>query len=157
MVRKWLNNIIPYAVFTITLAILTGFIGTGEPRAQEDIKIKPGNYEVTTKMRSSLDNALSKKTLERCIEGDTINPKAFLPDPERCELSNLQKTGNKSTFDMKCTSPNGLVLTGRMEYSVSSSSFSYKFDLEAPHQGDTLEIESTGDAKRVGDCTAEAQ
>lgn len=156
MKRQWLFKVTPFAVFVIAFAILTGFISQDESNAQDQPKIKPGNYEITTKMRSSLDNALSKKTLERCIQGDTINPKSFLPDPERCELTDLVKSGNKSSFDMKCTSPSGLILTGHMEYTVGETSFSYKFELEAPHEGKTLDIESEGHAKRIGECPPEA-
>ncbi len=147
MKRQWRGAFVASA-----LLIVTGFMLHSDSWAQDEPKIKPGKYEIMTKMRSSLDNALSKKTIERCIEGTTINPQSFLPDPERCTLTNLKKTGNKSSFDMKCTSPNGMDLTGHMEYSVQETSFSYKFQLQAPHNGGTFEVISEGDAKRVGDC-----
>lgn len=147
MKRQW-----QVAFAASALLIITGFMLHSDSLAQDELKIKPGKYEIMTKMRSSLDNALSKKTIERCIEGNTINPQSFLPDPERCTLSNLKKTGNKSSFDMKCTSPNGMNLTGHMEYTVAETSFSYKFKLKAPHNDGTFEVESEGDAKRIGDC-----
>lgn len=147
MKRQW-----QVAFAASALLIITGFMLHSDSLAQDELKIKPGNYEIMTKMRSSLDNALSKKTVERCIEGNTINPQSFLPDPERCTLSNLKKTGNKSSFDMKCTSPNGMSLTGHMEYTMKETSFSYKFKLLAPHNDGTFEVESEGDAKRIGDC-----
>lgn len=140
-------------LLVLILAVFAGYIFTQNSYAQETPQIQPGNYEITTKMRSSMDNALSKKTIERCIQGNTINPESFLPDPERCEMINLTKSGNKSSFDITCMSPNGMKLTGHMEYTVTQTSFSYKFNLEAPHDGGTLKIDAEGDAVRKGECS----
>lgn len=141
------------ALFALGLIIAAGFTFQSYTHAQNEPMLQPGNYEITTKMRSSLDNALSKKTIERCIQGNTINPQSFLPDPERCSLTNLKKTGNKSSFDMSCTSPNGVILSGQMEYTVEQTSFSYKFKLNAPQNGGTFEIDSEGSAVRKGECS----
>lgn len=139
-------------LLVLMLTVLAGYVFTQSTYAQDGPRIKPGNYEITTKMRSSLDNALSKKTVERCIRGNNINPQSFLPDPERCEMVNLTKSGNKSSFDISCMSPNGMRLTGHMEYTVTETSFSYKFNLESPHDGGTLKINAEGDAVRKGEC-----
>jgi len=152
MKRQWRAVIIRSTLLFIGLIVTAVFLSQSESWAQDDQKIQPGNYEVTTKMRSSLDNALSKKTMERCIKGDTVNPQSFLPDPKRCNLTNLKKSKDKSSFDMKCTSPEGLSLTGYMEYSVHKTSFSYKFNLTAPYKDGVFEIESEGTAVRMGDC-----
>ena len=152
MKRQWRAAAIKNTLFFMGLIIVAIFLFHSESWAQNDSKIQPGKYEVTTKMRSSLDNALSKKTIERCIEGDTINPQSFLPDPERCNLTNLKKSGDMSSFNMECTSPDGLSLTGQMEYSVQKTSFSYKFHLKAPYNDGVFEIDSEGTAVRVGDC-----
>jgi len=152
MTRQWRAVFIVSTKIIIGLILVLGFMFQGESRAQDNPKIKPGKYEITTKMRSSLDNSLSKKTIEKCIKGNTINPQSFLPDPERCSLNSLKESGNKSSFDILCTSPDGLNLKGSLEYSVQETSFSYKFKLEAPHNGGTFEVNSDGNAVRVGDC-----
>lgn len=140
-------------LLVLILTVVAGYLFTQSSNAQDAPKIQPGNYEISTKMRSSLDNALSKKTIEKCIQGNTINPESFLPDPERCKMINLTKSGNKSSFDITCMSPNGMTLTGHMEYTVSETSFSYKFNLESPHDGGTLKIDAEGDAVRKGECS----
>lgn len=152
MMRQRRAVLIASSLIIMGLIFFPGFMFQVESRAQDMPKIKPGKYEVTTKMRSSLDNALSKKTIERCIQGTSINPQSFLPDPERCSIANLKKSGNKSSFDIKCTSPDGLNLIGSMEYTVGQTSFSYKFKLEAPYNDGVFQIDSDGVAKRVGDC-----
>lgn len=140
------------AIFFAGSLIVIGFMFSTASMAKNDHTIMPGKYEVTSKMRTSIDNSLSKKTIERCIQGNTINPESFLPDKERCSLKNLKKEGDISSFDIMCTSPSGLDLTGHMEFSTQKTSFTYKFTLKTPYEDNVFELSGEGSAVRVGDC-----
>ena len=141
-----------WAIFFAGSLIIIGFMFSAASMAGNSQTIMPGKYEVTSKMRTNIDNSLSKKTIERCIQGNTINPESFLPDKDRCSLKNLKIEGNNSSFDIRCTAPSGLDLTGHMEFSTQETSFTYKFTLKAPYEDRVFELDGEGSAVRVGDC-----
>ena len=134
------------------LLIFGGFTFQLESRAQNVINIKPGKYEIDSKTRTSFDNSLSKKTEERCIQGNKLSPEVFLPNRENCTISNLKDKGNGASYDMTCRTPDGVALTGHVEYQAQETSFNYKLQLKGPFQDKQIEINAEGKAKWVGDC-----
>ena len=148
MKRQWQP-----ALALIALLIIAGVMFQSESLAQNVITIKPGKYLIESKTRTSYDNSLSKKSEERCIQGNSLRPQVFLPDREKCTIQNLKETGKSATFDMTCQTPNGANLKGHVEYSSSQeTNFKYKLNMKGPFQNQEVEISAEGDAKWVGDC-----
>jgi hypothetical protein len=139
------------AIFSTFLIVIVSMFSAAS-MAEDEMTIKPGRYEILSSKRTSIDNALSKKTTERCIQGNTITPESLLPDRKNCVIKNLKRKGNSSSFDMECNTPGGQSLKGHMEYNTKETSFKYKFNMKGPYEDGVLEIDASGSAVRVGDC-----
>lgn len=75
-----------------------------------------------------------------------------LPD-ESCSVSNVKKSGNKLSFDVKCASNQMMpAMTGKAEASTTSSTISLHYKMVGVIQGQEISVDSTSEGNRTGEC-----
>lgn len=121
--------------------------------ADNSIPVVPGNYSITTTTTSNMSPAPKTDTEEQCITDTSFNPSMSLPDDDSCTATNVKKSGNKLTFDIKCEGSQMMPpMTGKAEASTSSSTIGYKIKMAGSFQGQEFSVDSKSDGKRTGDC-----
>lgn len=135
----------------VSLMVLVSF--SGSRAADDSIKVVPGNYKITTTTRSNVDPNPQIDTQDQCIGKTSYNTKSFLPDDESCKASNVKKSGNKLSFDVKCTGDQRMpAMTGKADASATSSTLSSHFKMAGVFQDQEVSIDSTSEGIRTGDC-----
>jgi uncharacterized protein DUF3617 len=85
-------------------------------------------------------------TIKFCAARDSNQPPPP-PPGQTCTVSNMQRTGNKVTWDTQCTGQ--MDSTGHGEITYDSDD-SYTGVMELTAEGTTMKINLTG--KKIGDC-----
>lgn len=121
--------------------------------ADDSIKVVPGNYSITTTSKSNLRPNPEIETEDQCITDTSYNPKEFMPEEDGCSASNLKKSGNKITFDIKCQGDQQMPsMTGKGEASATSSTISSHYKMAGTFQNMDISFDTKSEGKRTGDC-----
>jgi len=121
--------------------------------AGDSIKVVPGNYSITTTTKSNMKSNPDIETEDKCIKDAFYNPKQFMSEDDGCTASNMKKSGNKLTFDIKCEAGEGMPnMTGKGEASATSSTISSHYKMAGTFQGMEVSWDSKSEGKRTGDC-----
>ncbi len=121
--------------------------------ADDSIPVVPGNYSITTTTSSNMSTNPKTDTEEQCIKDTSFNPRMSLPDDESCTATNVKKSGNKLTYDVKCQGSEAMPsMTGKAEASTTSSTVNYKIKMVGSFQGQDFSVKSNSEGKRTGDC-----
>jgi len=121
--------------------------------ADDSIKVVPGNYSITTTARSNMKPNPEIETEDQCIKESSYNPGSFMSEDDGCTASNMKKTGNKITFDIKCDPGQGMPnMTGKGEASATSSTISSHYKMAGTFQGMDISFDSKSEGKHTGDC-----
>lgn len=136
------------------IAFVLTFVSFSSPWAADDsIKVVPGNYTITTTARSNMKTNPDIETEDECIRETSYNPTSFMSEEDGCTASNIKKTGNKITFDIKCDPGKGIPhMTGIGEASATSSTISSHYKMAGTFQGMDVSFDSKSEGKRNGDC-----
>jgi len=135
----------------VSLVVLVSFSGSWA--ADDFITVVPGKYNIKTTTRSNMSPNPQIETQEHCIGKASHNTKSFLPDDENCSASNVKKSGNKITFDFKCTGDERMpAMTGKADASASSSTLSSHFKMTGVAQGQEFSVDTTSEGSRTGSC-----
>ncbi len=122
---------------------------------------RDGNWEVTTTMEiPNMPAGMMPpfKSMQCITKEQANNPNSMVPPrPQRgrggdddCTVSDQKITGNKVTFNMKCTGAQPMTGTGEMTYLADSYTSAMVMNMERGGQGMQVTMKSTG--KRLGDC-----
>ncbi len=139
----------------ILLAVLLALIVPALDSSAEDntIKVEPGNYTITTKSRSNLSQNPQIETEDECLDKTLVGVKDFLPDDDVCTASNIKKSGNKLTFDMKCEGSQAMpAMTGKAEISATSSTVRSHYKMVGSYQGQEFSIDTESVGQNNGPC-----
>ncbi len=121
--------------------------------ADDSIPVVPGNYSITTTTESNMSPQPKTVYDEQCIKDTSFNPKMSLPDDDSCTATNVKKSGNTLTYDIKCQGGEMMPpMTGQAEARTSSSTVSYHIKMAGAFQGQEFSIDSKSNGKRTGDC-----
>lgn len=121
--------------------------------ADSSIKVVPGNYSITTTTKSNMTNNAQVRTEDQCIEDTSYNPEQFMSEEDGCTASNMKKSGNKVTFDIKCDPGQGMPnMTGTGKASATSSTISSHYKMAGTFQGMDVSFDSKSEGTRTGDC-----
>ena len=121
--------------------------------ADNTIKIEPGLYDITTKTRSNFNDNPQIENEDECLDKTTVGVKDFLPDGDACSASNVKKSGNKLSFDMKCTGTQAMpAMTGKAEISATSTTVKSHYKMVGSFQGQDFSIDSESMGKHKGPC-----
>ena len=117
--------------------------------AQVASPMRPGNWEVTTKMTMQGMEMPAMK-VPQCITAAMIkNPESAIPQgPGQgdCKVADYKLSGNSATYTMTCKEP-PMTAVGEMKYSGTDA---YTGTLKIDMGGQTMTI--VYDAKRIGEC-----
>jgi uncharacterized cysteine cluster protein YcgN (CxxCxxCC family) len=132
------------------IILVLGFVSASY--ATEDfIKVVPGNYSFTT-TRSNMNPNPKIETEDDCITQESVNIKEFLPDPDSCSTSNVNKNGNSLSFDIKCSGGQMPPMKGKAEISATSSTVESHYKIVGSFQGQEFSVNSDSKGQRTGDC-----
>lgn len=133
------------------IILVLGFVSASY--ATEDfIKVVPGNYSFTTTTRSNMNPNPKIETEDDCITQESVNIKEFLPDPDSCSTSNVNKNGNSLSFDIKCSGGQMPPMKGKAEISATSSTVESHYKIVGSFQGQEFSVNSDSKGQRTGDC-----
>lgn len=119
----------------------------------QTIDVIPGSYDITTKTTSNFNpNGQIDNDID-CMKNNQVGVKDFMPDEEACTASNIKKSGNKLTFDMKCEGSQAMpAMTGKAEISADGKNISSKYKMVGSYQGQEFSINSESTGKNTGPC-----
>lgn len=138
------------------LSLIVLFIALGgmsiSAAAEDSIPLTPGQYSVKTTTSSNLKPEPKSLTEERCIPIDKFTPSMVLPDTS-CSASNVKKSSNVLTFDIKCPgNEERPPMTAKAELVTTKSTFKIKMDAVSTFDDKEYIIDSSIESKRIGEC-----
>lgn len=137
---------------TAALMLMLG-LASAAHSTDDSIDVTPGNYNITTTTRSNMSPNPKLETKDECIREKSVNVKTFMPDDDACSHSNVQKSGNNLTFDLKCQGGNMIpAMIGKAEVSATSSTISSHYKMVGSFQGQEFSVDTRSEGKRTGDC-----
>ena len=143
--------------FKLLAVMIVLVLSAGVSRAEEgkSLKIRPGNYEITTMSSSTMMPNPRIDTRQTCMKEEKFDPVGDLLKNPGCEISNFKKKDNKISFDFLCAKKDGTRdIGGTGEFSSSGDKFTWKRTIETEFKGDAdFAQESEGEAVRKGDCS----
>lgn len=121
--------------------------------SDQTIDVIPGSYDITTKTTSNFNpNGQIDNDID-CMDKNKVGVKDFMPDEEACTASNIKKSGNKLTFDMKCEGSQAMpAMSGKAEISADGKNVSSKYKMVGSYQGQEFSINSESTGKNTGPC-----
>lgn len=120
--------------------------------AEESIPLVPGQYSLKSTTSSNLNPEPKILTEEHCIPVDKFTPSMALPDPS-CTASNVKKSSNVLTFDIKCPGNDQRPpMTAKSEVVTTKSSLNIKMDIVNNIDDKIYSVKSLSELKRIGDC-----
>lgn len=154
--------------------ILTGCSGGGNEGANNAVEerataLQPGEYELTmavdsirstdnTTPASSLNQGSEAVTSRTCIGPDNqIDPAAFVESAESCTAGDTYMSGGRMSLQFRCNRPGKGMLSHLVDGKFTKDSFSGDVITTTIFSGSgDYELKRSVNAKRVGECTAEA-
>ena len=71
--------------------------------AQDVLEINPGRYSINKSTETNYDTEPQLFSDEKCITDSAIDPRALLPDKEKCRVENVKKGDNSISFEYACS------------------------------------------------------
>ncbi|MAI91393.1 MAG: hypothetical protein CBB65_13200 [Hyphomonadaceae bacterium TMED5] len=135
--------------------LLLAAAGSSLTAQAADYRLTPGRWEITEGMSLS-SNATPSQTRSICIQHNetrvTENWFVDLAKPSQsCNSVITSASANSVEFDLVCPSSNGDI-SGPVDVSVSSGSFSISSDLALQLGGHPLPMHRQLNARNVGQC-----
>lgn len=117
------------------------------------IKVSPGNYDITTKATSNFNPEGKIEKDQECIDKTSVGVNDFMPDEKACSTSNVNKSGNKLTFDMQCEGSNAMpAMKGKAEISATDTTLQSKYKMVGSYNGQEFSISTESTGKKTGPC-----
>jgi hypothetical protein len=117
----------------------------------------PGEqWEITTKMEmSGMPMALPAQTNKVCLPKDRKSDDELVPKDKNndCKMEDIKRSGNKTTYTMRCTGKETFTGTGEMEN--NGDSYRGSMHIVGTMQGEAVDMKQTYSGKRLGTCTYE--
>ena len=112
-------------------------------------------WEITTKMEMpGMPMPMPAQTIQQCLARNSKD-EDYLPRRGNCQVLESQRTGNRVTFKIACSSPEQMDINGDMN--LGSDVYDGKMRIVARTAGQSMEMTNTFSGKRIGTCTAPAR
>lgn len=110
--------------------------------------MREGMWEMTSKMEMpDMPMEMPATTVKRCFtKEDVKDQKKAITRDKDCTVTKHEASGNKTTWEMKCTGQNAGTFSGESVFSGDS----YKSTMKMTSDGESMTIKTTG--KRIGNC-----
>jgi hypothetical protein len=121
--------------------------------AQTQSPMRPGSWQVTTKMNMPGMGEMPPMTHTQCVTPAMLKDPAGsvpqAPGGSDCKMSDYKFTASTATYKMTCTKPTPMTMLGEMKYS-GTDAYIGTMTMDASGQKVTMSF----DAKRIGECAA---
>lgn len=132
------------------ILFVAGSIASGEERT-----MRPGEYEMTTRMQmEGMSRDIPPTTFRHCFSKDDVKDwKKIAQENQRknndCEIHDMKMSGNHGSWTMTCKS--GMKGSAEMTYSADGYDMTMNMESSGGPQGPMkMKVHTT--AKRLGDC-----
>ena len=116
---------------------------------------KDNLWEITTKMEMpGMPMPMPAQTIQQCLAKNSKD-EDYLPRRGNCRVLESQRTGNRVTFKMACSTPEAVDVAGEMN--LGADTYDGKMRMVARNAGQSMEMTNTFSGKRIGTCTAPAK
>ena len=132
----------------VFLAVL-GMVFTGAGFAAS-LMIKPGMWETTMTTSSSMTGTTTR-SISECRAEEKFDPTSMVENAKGCELVENELSGNTLTYTMNCDVDGGQGIMRGM-YEIDGDQGHGRMDMEFSFGGQTMVIENSFTARRLGDC-----
>ena len=116
----------------------------------EGLKIRPGMWETTMVSTNSMTGTTTQTT-SNCMADEEFDPKTMAEGTEGCEITDNNVDGNTLTFTMACNMQ-GADVTMEGQYAVEGDEGEGRLNMEMSFGGQSMTMENTFTAKRIGEC-----
>ncbi len=126
---------------------------SASPVLAEGLPINPGMWRITSTTTNMMTGQPQTETEDQCMEESTFDPVAEIQDEgDGCAVSDQTISGNTMTFTMTCQGADGPPMVGNARYTVNENDGDGEITYTASFGGQTMTMQSSWVAERVGDC-----
>lgn len=134
-------------------AAACGLIPVGGTALADTPTFNPGKWTVTNKMEiPGMPMQVPPITSTQCLTKDKPTPSDGRHDNKDCKTTELKFDGHKVTWAIQCTGKQPVEGHGEVVYANDAFTGTMTMKTPNPRGGGTMEIHSTMQGKRVGDC-----
>ena len=146
------NRVESYIGMTKTAGVLLAVLGVGFTGAgfAASLLIKPGMWETTMTTSSSMTGTTTR-SISECRVEEKFDPTAMVENAKGCDLVENELSGNTLTYTMNCDVEGGEGIL-RGVYEINGDQGQGRMDMELSFGGQTMVIENSFTARRLGDC-----
>lgn len=144
-------NILKWTIIPLGLCIgLTAFAGSHD-------SIQPGLWQFESKTTvTGMPFAMPPRTstVKKCVtknEASKIWKSATQSKSEKCDYTNLKKSGSYVAWKMKCTGSANMSGSGELTFD-SSTAYHGKVDMNMQSEGQSMSTHLEFKGRRLGDC-----
>ena len=125
--------------------------------AGDQVSIQPGLWQFESKTTvTGMPFAMPARTsmVKKCVtenEARKIWKSATQSKDEKCDYTDLERTGNHVAWKMKCTGSNAMEGQGELTFE-SSTAYHGKMDMSMSSEGQSMKTHLEFTGHRVGDC-----
>ena len=121
----------------------------GSAAVAEGLPITPGLWEIKTQ-NSMLGG---EEVQQSCMKEAVFDPFIMMGEEDGCEIMNEVLAGNSVDYDVTCVDDQKLgKAEGHFSFTIHGDQGSGKIDLTMTLGQESLNMQVTMDARRVGDC-----
>lgn len=133
---------------TISLLIL---LTSASLLQADELTIEPGLWEITTEVSGAMMQPQTK-TVKECITEDKLDPQEMMKDMPKDDCAvETEVSGNTMTYTLNCNM-HGMVMQGTGEMKSTGDTMSGTVSFSGGMNGMMMEMTSTSNGKRIGDC-----
>ena len=111
-------------------------------------------WEVTVKMEmAGMPMAMPAQTNRVCQPKDRPQEEGMKPQDQNCKMTDVKRSGNKSSFKLSCTGEQSM--TGSGEFEHNGDNYRGTMRMATVMDGESFDMTQNISAKRVGTCTYE--
>ena len=114
------------------------------------LRLKPGLWETTVTSTNSFTGTTTQTDTE-CVVEQEFDPRTMFKDAQGCEVVNSSLEGNTLTYSLVCN-VEGTQATINGLYTADGDVGGGSMNMEMSFSGQTMTMESSFDARRIGDC-----
>lgn len=133
----------------LAAGIVLGLVPFASSGNAEGLPITPGLWEITTK-NPMMDG---QDVEQSCMKEAVFDPVSMMGDEEGCDVFNEKIQGNTVDYDITCVNDKEKgKAEGHFSFTIDGDHGDGQVDLKMSFGDQSMNMQYTVDAKRVGDC-----
>jgi hypothetical protein len=141
-----MNMIVPAC---LAAGLLLGAAPLGSQARADGLPINPGLWEIKTQ-NPMMGN---EQVQQHCMKEAEFDPVSMMGEKQGCEIMNQQIAGNTVDYDLTCTDDTEQgKAEGHFTFTIDGDQGNGQVDLKMSFGEQSMNMQYTMDAQRVGDC-----